>query len=387
MGSQFTNAPSAISQKRTTLEAPALRNFVERIPIVPPSEFGEELERLGYKGQEHQRAMLSLMAYRHVRRLKQIHIEGIPRDKLPPKQNMLILGPTGCGKTYLVELLFGKLLGVPTLITDSTCLTESGYVGDNVKSLLVQLIMKANQVISIAKCGVICLDEFDKLAGASTNARFSGAGTSKDVSGYGVQRELLTMIGGSDLRLPNDSGAAGTQIATYDIPFVACGAFSGLEDIKSQQGKRIGFDQPADAPTEEQRLPEAALFQRYGFIPELIGRFTSVLQFPPLNRGTLKTILTDNILPQFQHEFQNEGISLNVTDAALEHIAIQAEVRQTGARGLHTELVAILEQSAFSLFMQNRQASLNVTLKNNRLTASVAGTRKRTIIKPAAVSA
>src|SRR2546421_1925086 len=252
----------------------ARRTFIESLPLPPPAEIASELERLGYKGQDEQRRALSLMAYRHVRRLKRIHVEGVrPRD-LPPKQNVLMIGPTGCGKTFLVELLFRHFFKLPTVVVDVTSFTESGYVGDDVRTILTRLIAAASDDTYIAECGVICLDEFDKLASAGSSARFAGQGTTKDVSGYGVQRELLAMLESSTVSVPMDYGFSAfgqrAEVTTRDIPFIACGAFSGLDELLRERRAGIGFRGVTDADRAALTLDEVAIFQKFGFLPELI---------------------------------------------------------------------------------------------------------------------
>jgi ATP-dependent Clp protease ATP-binding subunit ClpX len=212
-----------------------LREFVGRLPLLSPAHIFEELEELGYKGQEAQRRAVALMAYRHVRRLRRLHVEDEAPLNLPPKQNLLLLGPTGCGKTFLVELLFRHIFKLPTVIIDITSFTESGYVGDDVRTILTRLINAAEGNPYLASIGVVCLDEFDKLAAASSNARFAGQGTTKDVSGYGVQRELLAMLESTEVMVPMDYGFSAfgqrVKLSTRDIPFIACGAFSGLDEL------------------------------------------------------------------------------------------------------------------------------------------------------------
>src|SRR5215213_2436956 len=203
----------------------ALRAFVNQLPLLPPFEIAEELEKLGYKGQEAQRRAVSLLAYRHVRRLKRLYVDGEDPRTLPPKQNLLMAGPTGCGKTFLVELLFQNIFKLPTVIVDITSFTESGYIGDDVRTILTRLMLNANGNQHLAECGVVCLDEFDKIASSGTSARFAGQGTTKDVSGYGVQRELLGMIHGADVVVGMDYGFSEyghrVQVSTHNIPFIA----------------------------------------------------------------------------------------------------------------------------------------------------------------------
>jgi ATP-dependent Clp protease ATP-binding subunit ClpX len=352
-------------------EAPNVREYVDALPLLSPVGIFEELGNLGYKGQDEQRRAVSLMAYRHVRRLKRLHVEEAERRSLPPKQNLLMVGPTGCGKTFLVELLFQNIFKLPTVIIDITSFTESGYVGDSVHNILTRLVNAAENKPEIAACGVICLDEFDKLASSGSSARFAGQGTTKDVSGYGVQRELLAIIEGAEIMAPMDYGFSEfgyrAPVSTRDIPFVACGAFSGFEEILKTQRDNIGFRQKNGATESVLTIHEAASFQKFGFLPELIGRFARIVKFPALPEETLRRILEENILPQFRKEFDGEGLKLTVTDAAVEFILSRCHKRGTGARGLHTELVTAVEAAAYENFMQNTGAEIILDCRDNEL--------------------
>ncbi len=351
-----------------------LRSFVEAMPVMSPQQIATELEGLGYKGQDEQRDALSLMAYRHVRRLKRLHVEGVRQRELPPKQNVLMVGPTGCGKTFLVELLFRNILKLPTVVVDITSFTESGYVGDDVRTILTRLIAVAGDNPLLASCGVVCLDEFDKLASSGSSARFAGQGTTKDVSGYGVQRELLAMLEGTDVMVPMDYGFSAygqrAELSTRNIPFIACGAFSGLDELLQQNRAGIGF-RTGGEESAALTLEEVASFQKFGFLPELIGRFSRVVSFPPLPAETLRRILVENVLPQFQSEFRAEGLRLTVTDEALAHIVARSRKRGTGARGLHTELVAAVERAAFETFMRKTNAEVIIALSGGRLVSEI----------------
>ncbi len=355
-----------------------LRDFIERLPLPPPPEISEHLERLGYKGQDEQRRAVSLMAYRHVRRLKRLYVNNEEPRVIPPKQNILLVGPTGCGKTFLVELLFQHIFRLPTVIVDITSFTESGYVGDDVHTILTRLIHVSDGNASLASCGVICLDEFDKIASSSSNARFAGQGTTKDVSGYGVQRELLAMLDGSDAMVPLDYGFSAygerAQLSTRNIPFIACGAFSGLDELLKVGRASIGFNSKEDGSIDALTIDEAATFQKYGFLPELIGRFSRIVPFPALPVSTLRQILNENVLPQFAGEFIAEGLKLTVTDAALEHVIARSLKRGTGARGLHAEMVAAVERAAFETFQRVANAEVVIDVSNGRLDSEI---RKR----------
>lgn len=351
----------------------ALRAFINQIPLMPPFEIADELERLGYKGQEAQRRAVSLLAYRHVRRLKRLYVDGEDLRSLPPKQNLLMVGPTGCGKTFLIELLFQNIFKLPTVIVDITSFTESGYIGDDVRTILTRLIDAAGDAAFLATIGVVCLDEFDKIAASGSNARFAGQGTTKDVSGYGVQRELLAMLEGKELMIPMDYGFSEygnrAKLSTRNIPFIACGAFSGLDDLKGKRAS-IGFNHNEDE-ADELSVDEVGLFQKYGFLPELIGRFSRIVSFPPLPAETLRQILNENIIPQFKNEFRGEGLQLTVTDEALNHLVKRSEKRRTGARGLHTELVKAIEQAAFDTFSRVSNAEIIISCEGESLQTNI----------------
>ena len=352
-----------------------VKKFVAELPLLTPREIFDELEKQGYKGQDDQRRALSLMAYRHVRRLKRIHVEGVDAKELPPKQNVLMIGPTGCGKTYLVELLFQNIFKIPTVIVDITSFTESGYVGDSVNTLLTRLILNADGDPHLAECGVICLDEFDKLASSGSSARFAGQGTTKDVSGYGVQRELLAMLHGTTITVPMDYGFSEfgyrAELSTHNIPFIVCGAFSGFEEILKENRSNIGFQQKLGSDSEILTEQEAQSFQRFGFLPELIGRFSRIVSFPKLAHEVLRQILTQNILPQFQNEFAGENLKLNITDEAINFIVKRCEKRGTGARGLQTELITAVESAAFATFGDNSGAEILIKSDGENLTNEI----------------
>ena len=220
--------------------------FVRELPVIPPRKIFAKLEELGYRGQDDARRAASLMAYRHVRRIKRIYLDGAKREDVLPKANYLFIGPTGCGKTHLVELLFQHILRLPTVIVDITTYSETGYVGQDSNTIITRLLHASDDNPLLASIGIICLDEFDKIASGQNNAIFAGAGTTKDVTGMGVQRELLKMLEAGEvvvpLELTHSTYGDHLVMSTADIAFIAAGAFSGFAQVARRRGNAdMGF--------------------------------------------------------------------------------------------------------------------------------------------------
>ena len=364
-----------------------IRQFFEKIPLIPPQEMFNLLSQYHYQGQEDARKAITLLAYRHVKRLKRIYLEGVPREYLPPKANYLMVGPTGCGKTFMLELLFRKILKLPTAIVDVTQLSETGYVGNDTCSILTTLLEHTGHDPIAASAGIICLDEFDKLATTQNQARFDGQGTTKDVSGYGVQRELLRIIEGTEMMVPLDLNntmySQRIPLRTEDITFIACGTFSGFKGIATDFSPKIGFNmllgkdsyragQKIAVDFEEREISDIENFQLYGFIPELMGRFTRILSLHPLDKDTLKAILMDSVVKRFYKEFKGEGIKLRIEKQVLHHIVDQSFKRQTGARGLASILTQHLEDAAFRSFCNQDVHTVTLRMKGKRVIAELA---------------
>ncbi len=371
--------------------------YVRELPVIPPKKIFAKLEEAGYRGQPEARRALSLMAYRHVRRIKRIHLEGAKREQVMPKANVLCIGPTGCGKTHLVELLFQNLLRLPTVIVDITTYSETGYVGQDPNTIITRLLHAADDNPLLASIGIICLDEFDKIASGQNNAIFAGAGTTKDVTGMGVQRELLKMLEAGEvvvpLELTHSTYGDHLVMSTADIAFIAAGAFSGFQELARRRGAvdRIGFGRskksstdvaltgtvgttPADRiavslTTEE--VENIGNFQAYGFLPELMARFTRIVPFAALDRATLKDILRGNVIDRLTREFEDEGFRLNVTEEALDFVVGESLRREAGARGLAAILTRYLEDAAFDTFAEHPGCEVRLDLVDDDLAVTL----------------
>jgi ATP-dependent Clp protease ATP-binding subunit ClpX len=359
------------------------RAFVQSIPVRTPQEMAEAIRRRGYIGQERAVRAVSLMGYRHVSRLRKLHLQRVPRERLPVKGNMLFVGPTGCGKTYLVELLFRDLLGLPTAIVDMTGFSETGYVGQDVVSILTRLLYAADLSLVRCSCGVVCLDEFDKIASGQNNAVFAGAGTTKDVSGLGVQRELLKMLESAEVTVPlelsHSEYAQRTLISTADVAFIACGTFSGLKGLIESRDEHIGFDRASSGDQtgriavsyDDEEVNLVRNFRDYGFLPELIGRFSRIVPFHALGHADLTSILSGGLLERYRVEFALEGIELEVDSSVLERVVKESLERETGARSLEATLIRYIEDAAFEAYSRPGARRLALAVRDGAIVHAV----------------
>jgi ATP-dependent Clp protease ATP-binding subunit ClpX len=356
--------------------------FVRDLPVLSPKAIFARLEELGYRGQREARRAVSLMAYRHVRRVRRIYLDGAKREQLLPKTNTLLIGPTGCGKTHLVELLFREVLRLPTVIIDITTYSETGYVGQDPSTILTRLLHAADDNPLLASIGIVCLDEFDKIASGQNNAIFAGAGTTKDVTGLGVQRELLKMLEASEvvvpLELTHSSYGDHVMMSTADVAFVAAGAFSGFHQVAGRRAAngRIGFgSKPMAVHSPDaiavsfraEDVEQVANFQAYGFLPELLARFSRYVPFEALDSSTLMEILKNNVLDRLVREFEDEGFELAVDEPVMAHIVTQSLTRETGARGLASVLTRTIEDAAFDAFAEKRGGRIKVRLESGKI--------------------
>lgn len=320
-----------------------VRERVAGIRLLSPREMDARLEALGYRGQAEARRAACVMAYRHVRRLQRLHLDRLPRGELPDRDHFLFIGPTGCGKTHLVELVFREILRVPTAIVDITQFSETGYVGNDVSTILTRLVGAAGGDEAWAACGVVCIDEIDKIAGGTSSMRFAGQETTKDVSGFGVQRSLLGLLSGEYGEYPPDYGYSGRcppkLMPLWGVTFVACGAFSGLRE--QVRDRPLGFCDQGASPRSDTAL-EPAVLERYGFMPELVGRFSRIVELAPLAAPELRRIL-DGLVRRHIRELRAEGLDLALDDQELTGIAERAARAGVGARGLRGEVTRRVE--------------------------------------------
>lgn len=325
---------------------------MKKISIMYPKEIKEYLDEYVI-GQDAAKKVLSVAVYNHYKRIMKEEF-GVDKETLNiQKANVLMIGDSGTGKTYLAKTLARKI-GVPFAIADATSLTQAGYVGNDVESIFKALLDNANGDVSLAEKGIVFIDEIDKIA-----RKGNGPSITRDVSGEGVQQALLKILEGTEIIVPSGSRVHpedSLRMSTDNILFICGGAFEGLKKEEEDRNSNIGFvmhDSVSSASPglkKSNKTPTVEELVEYGIMPELLGRLPIITSLEPLNKDKLVNVLKDSkdsVLKQYEQLFKMDKLDLKFADSAIEHIAEKAICKNIGARGLRSIIEDALQEVMF----------------------------------------